>query len=239
MPAPTLIATAQIGSPWSQVTNIGIGVATLNYASALSTAANDLIVSLQGASDGSNSGQLTTTTTGLVYTQRTNLQNGSHCGINIATAPDGSGGTRTVVFNRASTASTAEVGGIAFQFRTHGGVGNVFTATDNVQTGNLTCGANSAVLVIITDWNAITGAQTWATINGSAPTSTFGVVGDASTWGVAGAYFADVGSAGSKTITLSTPNMTAETFGAIEILAGADIVVAGPPMMGRWLILEI
>jgi hypothetical protein len=222
VPAPTLIASIQIDSPWAQTINIAAGVATKNLAGTLSTQAGDLIVALQASADSANAGTLTTSDGTNSYTQRTNLQNASHCSVAIATASDSAGGTRTITQTRSFSATQNYVGGIAFQFRAHGGVGNVLAAADGVQTGNLTCSDNSAILVIALDWNATTGSRSWASINGSAPTQTAGVDGDGATWSVAVAYFADVGSAGSKTITLSSPTFGAPTFAAIEILAGAD-----------------
>lgn len=222
MAAPTLIATSQIDSPWAQTANIVSPNATKAYPSSLTTLAGDLIVALQGAADATNNGTLSCSgSLNGAYTNRANAQNASHCSVQIASVASGAG-TETVTLTRSVTSSNSEVGGAAFQFRNHGGIGNVFTATDNVQTGNLTCSANSAILVLILDWNAVSGAQTWATINGASPTSTGGVTGDGSTWAVAWAYFADVGAAGSKTITLSTPNFGAETFAAIEIKGSAD-----------------
>lgn len=222
MTAPTLINTVQINSPWAQTLNMGVGVATLNYSAALTTSAGDLIVSMQGSGDGL-SGHLTTTDGTNSYTQQTHSETATtHGSLNIATATDGAGGSRTLTLNRASTSTALPGGGVAFQFRNHGGVGNVLAATDDVQTGNLTCSANSAVVALCVSWGAETGSRSWANINGSAPTSTGGVDGDGATWGVAWAYYADVGSAGSKTITLSTPNYSGETFAAIEILAGGS-----------------
>jgi hypothetical protein len=222
MPTPTLVTAVQIDSPWAQVFNIDLGVATKNYASTLSTQSGDLIVAAQGTANANSSGILTTTTTGLTYTQRTASDDTNYCSLNIATAPDGAGGTRTIVLNRVTTTTTLDVGGVALQFRGHGGVGNVLTYALGVQTGNLTCSANSAVVVICLDWNATAGTRTWATVNGQNPTATYGVDGDASTWAAAVAYFADVGAAGSKTLTLSSPTFSKATFAAIEILAESD-----------------
>lgn len=218
MPA-TLVATVQIDSPWAQTGNITNGVATKAYPSAFTLASGDLIVALQGGVDSTNVGTLSASgsVTG-AYTNRTNLQSGSHCSIQIASVAVGSTGSETTTLTRTVSSSISEVGGAAFQFRNHGGIGNVFAATDGVQTGNLPCSANSSILVLCLDWNATAGARTWANINGSAPTSTGGVDGDVSTWAVAWAYYADVGAAGSKTITLSTPTFGAATFAAIEII---------------------
>ena len=221
MPAPSLITSVQISSPWSQAPNVGIGVSTINYASTVTTTAGDLLVGLQGGADSAITGAITLTDGVNTYNPRTSSATASHCSIYIGTATDGAGGTRTLTWNRTSSSVAIQAGGIVFQFRDHGGVGNVFTATDGVQTGNLTCSANSAILVICTDWNAVNGSRTWATINGASPTIVAGVDGDLSTWAAAVAYFADVGSAGSKSITLTAPTFTAASFAAIEILAGA------------------
>ena len=172
MAAPTLIASVQIDATWAQVSNITGGASTKNYASTLSTAADDLIVALQGAADSGPAQQLTTSDGANTYTQRTSIFNAAHCSLNIATATDTAGGTRTITLTRSDASSgDNNVGGAAFQFRGHGGVGNVLTPSDGVQTGNLTCSANSAILVLCLDWGATTGVRTWSTINDNAPTS--------------------------------------------------------------------
>ena len=230
MAAPTLISSIQIDSPWLQTNNLLTSALTKAYPGTLATSSGDLIVVLQGAANANDAFEITASDGVNTYTQRTNIETANHCSVNIATAPDSSGGTRTITLTReTSNGNTSTcVGGIAFQFRNHGGVGNVFTAADGIQTGNLTCSANSAICVICLDWNATTGTRTWATINGNSPTLTFGVNGDAASWAVAGAYWADVGSAGSKTITLSSPTYGVATFAAIEILAGAGGSSIGP-----------
>lgn len=222
MAAPTLIASVQIDSPWAQTYNIGSGVATKNYPSTLTTAVGDLIVAVQGADDASGSGALTASDGVNSYTQRAERSTTNHCCVSIHSASDGAGGTRTLTLTRAVAAANNNVGGIALQFRDHGGVGNVVAAADGIQTANLTCSANSAILVICLDWNATTGSRTWATINGNSPTATYGVDGNGANWAAAGAYWADVGGAGSKTITLTAPTFGAASFAAIEILGGAS-----------------
>jgi hypothetical protein len=220
MPAPTLVTTCQI--VWGQTANILIGNATLNYSATVATQAGDLIVGLQGSEDQATSGTITLTDGTNSYTSRTQEANGSHCGLNISSATDTAGsGSRQLTFNRSLSATDKRVGGWGLIFRNHGGVGNVIVCTDGVQTGNLTCSANSSVAVICLDWGAVAGARTWATINGNAPTQTNGVDGDASHWAAALAYWANVGASGSKTITLSTPTYGTPNFAAIEILGTA------------------
>lgn len=239
MAAPTLITTIQIDNPWAQVSNIGAGVTTKVFPSSFTALLGDLFVNLQGGSDSAGDGTLTCSgSLNGTYTNRTNLQNASHCSLQIASVSSAAG-TETTTLVRSGTGAATEVGGACFQFRGHGGIGNVLTAADGTQTGNLTCSANSAILALMLDWNATAGARSWANIDGVGPTSTGGVTGDTLTWAVAWAYYADVGAAGSKAITLSTPTYGAATRAAIEILAGPDIVIAGPPMMGRRIILDI
>lgn len=223
MAAPTLIAAVEIDSPWAQASaNIGTGVGAKAYATTLTTAAGDLIVALQGGEASADLGVLSTSDGVNTYTQRAQRNTTNFCTLNIASATDSAGGTRTVSLNRSVTTTAKRCGGIAFQFRGHGGVGNVVAATDSIQTANLTCSANSAILVICLDWNATSGTRTWANIDGSGPTQTAGVSGDGATWAAAVAYFADVGAAGSKTITLTAPTFGAATFAAIEILGAAS-----------------
>jgi hypothetical protein len=220
MPAPTLVTTCQI--VWGQTQNILAGNATLAYGTTVATQAGDLIVGLQGGEDFAALGSLTITDGSNSYAVRAQETVGSHCALNISSATDGAGsGSRQLTLNRSVSTNAERCGGWGLIFRNHGGVGNVIVCTDGVQTGNLTCSANSSIAVICLDWGAKDTARSWATINGNSPTQTNGVDGDLVHWAAALAYWADVGSAGTKTITLSTPTYVTPNFAAIEILAGA------------------
>ncbi len=82
---------------------------------------------------------------------------------------------------------------------------------------------NSAIVVIVADWNAVSGTQTF-TSNGGAgsPTNLTGYAGDGAHYGVAIAYYPDAGTAGSKTVGMSAPAGQKWTIIAIEVKGSAS-----------------
>lgn len=232
MAAPTLVNSVEISTPWALAPNVTAGVLTKDYAAALTVAAGDLIVALQGMATDNQAGTSISLSGSLngAYTQQTTLISANQCPISIE-SKSSAAGTETLTFARQSGTLSGEAGGAAFQFRDHGGVGNVFAATLGVQSGSLSCSANSALLVLVLDWNATTGTRTWANIDGAAPTATGGVAGDGATWAAAWAYYADVGAAGSKTFTLTAPTFGAPVIAAIEVL-GSPPPGANAPTYG-------
>jgi hypothetical protein len=125
--------------------------------------------------------------------------------------------------------------------RNSGGVGA--SSKTNVNGGApslaLTTGsANSAIINVVGDWNAIDGTSTrvWRTINSITPSSGAGTEGAFSfDTGLATFYSArwtDAGAAGSKTTGLSAPTGQKYTIIAIEILpsaGGTDVNVTDAP----------
>ncbi|WP_193510497.1 hypothetical protein [Cryobacterium sp. BB736] len=84
----------------------------------------------------------------------------------------------------------------------------------------LTCAANSAVVVVASDWNAIDGtSRVWR----SGVESTY--FRDAARYTVYAGVVSDVGTAGSKTVGLSAPSGQKFSVAAVEVLAGAGGVV--------------
>ena len=90
--------------------------------------------------------------------------------------------------------------------------------------------ANSAIVVIFADWNATTGTQTF-TSNGGAgsPASLTGYAGDGVHYGVAIAYYANAGTAGSKTVGMSAPTGQKWRGIAIEVKGTAASAASAPP----------
>jgi len=224
---PTLVANvhteAQV-DPWSS-TNFGTNATVKTATAALSTQTGDLILVAAGMADAKTGGTWNASDGATTYTTDTSDQTASHCPILLAHYTETAGASRTPQVNRGASQGAVEVGLLALQFRNHGGIGNIATATLGVQTINLTCSDHSSVVVLCLDWNAVSGTRTWATVNGAAPTLTFGYAGDGTTWAAAGAYFADVGMAGTKTLTLTAPAFTAATIAAIEIKANSSVVI--------------
>jgi hypothetical protein len=90
-----------------------------------------------------------------------------------------------------------------------------------------TTGANSAVINIVGDWNAVDGAsRVWRTINSITPSSGAGTEGlyllDTGLATIYSARWTDVGAAGSKTTGLSAPTGQKYSIIAIEVLGSAS-----------------
>lgn len=100
--------------------------------------------------------------------------------------------------------------------------------TDGPTLNITTTADNSAIAVIVADWNAVDGAtRTWRTVNGIAPTAANGhektYFRDASNYTVFGAVYPDAGAAGVKTVGLSAPSTGVKyTIIAVEIKGTAS-----------------
>ncbi len=129
----------------------------------------------------------------------------SSCATYIATASE----SITITAARGSSADGSwYFGANAIRFSGSSGVGNVVTGggSGSPSMSIITTQANSAIVVIFTDWNATTGTQTF-TSNGGAGSATLltGYPGDGVRYGAAIAYYADSGAAGAKTVGMSAP----------------------------------
>lgn len=129
----------------------------------------------------------------------------------------------TVTFTR--TAGTERFGGNVLTFRSSGGIGA--TASTNNGTGSgapslniTTTRDNSAIVMLVVDWNAVSGAsRTYRQVNGANPVEvTFDNSGAGSTYVMYGAYYADAGPAGLKTVGLTAPSNQRYVIVAVEVL---------------------
>lgn len=132
-----------------------------------------------------------------------------YSGVSSATYTATNNESITITAARGSSATTTLFfGANAVRFSGSSGIGN--TATDSgsgsPSISITTTQNNSAIVVIFADWNATTGTQTF-TSNGGAgsPTNLTGYAGDGSHYGAGIAYYADAGTAGSKTVGMSAP----------------------------------
>lgn len=114
------------------------------------------------------------------------------------------------------------------QFRNSNGIGastSFGSAVNATGTANITTTQdNSAVIVLITDWNASDGSsRTWATVNSITPTSGngFELHYERNTTNAAFylAYYPDVGTAGSKTVGITAPTSSTlrPALAAVEV----------------------
>lgn len=124
--------------------------------------------------------------------------------------------TITVSFS----ASSGYFGGNVVRFSGSNGVGasNVANGASGSPSVSLTTTqANSAIVVIVSDWNAGSGTQTFTNNFSGTPTALTDYPGDGARYGVAIAYFPDAGAIGSKTVGMSAPTGQKWTIIAIEV----------------------
>jgi hypothetical protein len=94
--------------------------------------------------------------------------------------------------------------------------------------GLTTTGANSAIVVASVDWNAVDGAsRTWRSAGTAATEQTYSFT--TSQYAVYGAYHADSGAAGAKTVGLTAPTGQKYSIAAMEIL-GSSATPTPPPV---------
>jgi hypothetical protein len=125
----------------------------------------------------------------------------------------------TVTVTNPTCVGCVMIGATVFRFRNTGGVGVKNTANSTTGLPSVTLAgvsASSAVVTITSDWNAVTGTQTADTSIGAFTPMT-GYPGDGGHYGVFGGYYANAGSAGSKTIGMTAPS------GQNWIIAGIEI----------------
>ena len=214
MAAPVFVAeyeTAWTGNPSS-------------LSKSVTTAVGDVLVIIAGESNGGGTlGTPTDDGPGLTYTLRQSIHvSTSWADAYVWTATATSAATFNITV--AKTGGTPVWGFNVLRFSGSSGIGA--SSKTNVSGGApslgiTTTGANSAIVVINTDWNAVDGAsRTWRTA-GSAATEVTYV--KASTFVTDyGAYHADAGSAGAKTVGLSAPSGQKYSIIAVEILGGAS-----------------
>jgi fibronectin-binding autotransporter adhesin len=216
---PTFVAEYEV-SDWQ--------ITTTPRTMSVTVAAGDYLVVIAGTEESNN--LQTPTGGGLTYTLQQQVTVSSYAGVSIWTAPCASSQTFTL--------SVAITGGQAFGFnvlRFSGcsgiGASNKTNAASGTPSLGLTAsGDNSAIVCIDTDWNAADGAsRAWRSINGITPTAGNGLEvtysRNASRYTVYGAYWSDAGTAGSKTVGLTTPGQK-YAIAAVEVLgvAGSSTV---------------
>jgi hypothetical protein len=121
-------------------------------------------------------------------------------------------------------------GGNVIRFSGSDGVGasaKAQAASGSPSVNITTTQANSAIVAICGDWNAVSGTQTF-TMGGSSTgwTALTDYPGDASHYGVAIGYIGDAGAAGSKTIAMSAPTGQKWSLVVVEVKGTAGAAAA-------------
>lgn len=227
---PTFVADYSTGfsattSPRTVSTTVGVG---------------DLLAVMGGTEDGAL--PLTTPSGGgLTYT----LQQSIELITNFATAygwTAPSNSSQTYTLSQGFTGGGTHLfGSDALRFSGSDGVGA--SAKTNVTSGapslNITTTQdNSAICVVVTDWNATDGAsRTWRTVNSITPSAGNGYERvyffDSSRATAYVAYYPDAGAAGLKTVGLSAPTGQKYSIVAVEIKGTAGASATWLPQPGR------
>lgn len=201
----------------------------------VTVAAGDVLVIIAAVEDSSQT--LSTPTGGsLTYTLRQSITTANYSAVYVWTAPAPTSQTFTLSIDASST--TLWWGFNCLRFSGSTGIGassSTTSASGAPSLGITTTSANSAIVAVNSDWNALSGSsRTWRTVNSITPTSGNGLevtyYHSNVHYTVYGAYWSDVGTAGSKTVGLSAP--TGQKYGicAVEVLgttgSGATVTPA-------------
>lgn len=221
MAAPTFVSETE--TAWN--TN-----STPKTSGSISVQAGDVLVGV-GVVEGSESPTWNGTFTGgsLTWTERQEVAVTDYPAITAATAVAASTTSLTTSLARTAGGSNLVFGQTTFAFRGSDGVGA--SAKTNVNGGapslNITTTQdNSAIVVVVGDWNAVDGAsRTWRAVNGVTPTAGNGYERSyfysSADYTVYVAYYPDAGAAGTKTVGLSAPGSQKYSIVAIEVKGAA------------------
>lgn len=226
MAAPTFVADYSPAVGWQ---NSG----TTKTASVTAAAGDVLVlVMLSASSDGNGAGSGThlgapSGGTGITWTLMQQHQVLSTCELEIYTTTVSSGQTFTCSVTNSSSA--IEWNYDVLRFSGASGIGNSNKAQGSNATASVsltTSGANSAVVAVNGDWNAVDGTtRTWATVNGITPTSGNSLERvysrGSTTYGAYVAYWNDVGSAGTNTYSIAVPLGQQYSIATVEVLGTA------------------
>jgi len=221
MAAPTFVQEAE--TAWNTSTT------PKTTATITSTAVSDVLVSLAAAENG-NASALAPTLTGETWVaQEEGGVSGTSCEIDARTCIIASSGSSETVSVAATGAGADWWGANVLQFTASDGIGaaeSAFAGSGAPSLAITTTQDNSAIAVIVADFNAIDGAsRTWRTVNGTAPTAANGFertyFRDASHYTLYVAYYPDAGTAGAKTVGLSAPAGQTYSIAAIEVKGAA------------------
>jgi hypothetical protein len=222
-PAPTFVDEQETTLDTTTPKSVGASI---------TASADDFLVETGGVEN--NGGAMGTPTGGTDITRTLREEEsagslGTVAAAYIWTAPVTSGQTFTPSFNR--SVGALKFIGTAMLFRGSAGVGATNSTNNGTGSGapslNITTTQpNSAIVVVVTDWNAVDGSsRTWNEVNSITPTSgngyerSYAFDSVAATYYVA--YYPDAGEAGVKTVGLSAPNTMRYVICAVEVLPPA------------------
>jgi hypothetical protein len=192
-----------------------------------SVQSGDVIVCFGVGEDNGQTGNYNTPTnsgTAFTWTNKFTTNGASAAKIGVWTTTATATQSMTVTLTCATGALDNGVGVMVFR-NSAGGFGATANTTSGGSAPSLaitTLAANSMLVTVVGDWNAVDGAaRTWRTVNSITPTAGNGlevvysfVSGH---YTVYAAYYSDTGATGSKTVGLSAPTGQSSTVGAVEV----------------------
>jgi hypothetical protein len=203
--APTLVSENEVSS-WITTT-------ATKSTSSFAVQAGDVLVAY-GMTENSPNG-LSVSGGSLTWTQQ-QLVNASNYGrAYVWTATASASTSITVTFTRSGS---GQYGGDVLVFRGSGGIGASAKAntTGAPSLSLTTTQADSAIVVGVVDWNAVSGAsRTWRTGAGTLTETTYAT--DPAHGTFYGGYHADAGAAGAKTVGLTAPTGQQYSIVAVEV----------------------
>lgn len=214
MTQPTYVGTTQSNNPADLATpNTGLARTTPSY----STAAGAILVGCAFSDDSSNK-SLDNISGGPAWTPRYWDNTANKCSTFLYTATS-AGGSITSSVNSSSSSNNC-MGIAVLQFTGSDGIGNANTASGTSGTPSVqltTSQTDSAVVMLVTDWSAVTGTSTFPVVNGSTPVEVVDYA-DGANYGVHIAYWPNVGASGvQRTYSMSAPSGQNWTAQVIEV----------------------
>lgn len=167
---------------------------------------------------------------GLTYLLKQSVVVASYGTVYIWTTTSGSSQTFTLSISESGGSALWAYNALRFSGSSGIGASNKTNVNGGAPSlGLTTTGDNSAIVVANVDWNAADGTtRTWRTANTAATEVTY--FRDAANYTVYGAYHADSGAAGSKTVGLSAPSGQKYSIAAVEILGSSTTSTPPPPI---------
>lgn len=212
MAAPTFSATTQSNSPADLAT---ADASTTRTTPSYSPASGTILVGC-GFSEDTGLKPISSISGGPTWTQQYLDNTASKASTALYTATAAGGSITSTVTS--SSSFSKKMGLAVLQFTGSDGIGAKNTANGTTgfpSVGLTTTQDNSAVVMLVTDWNATTGTSTFSTVN----TTPVEVVdyADGTNYGVHIAYWSDVGAAGAKTFAMSAPSGQSWIAQVIEV----------------------
>lgn len=235
--APSFISEQETALNTTTPKNVGASISALN---------GDILVEVASLEGSENAfyGSLNTPTGGTSVSRTLkateDANSSSTAEARLWTAPITSDQTFTPSFSISGGSGTPNFIGTALLFRGSDGVGASGSTNNGAGSGApslsiTTTQDNSAIVVVVADWNTVDGAsRTWRTVNSITPTSGNGyersyVLDPGGAFTYYAAYYPDAGAAGAKTVGLTAPSTMRYVICAVEIKGAAAAATKAPP----------